>query len=457
MGSTRMIGRDRRTSYLDRTWLNHWTVLTLAPIHSPAVDELRTKMVEFMASDPHHPLCCTLEDQGRRWRPVAAGDRLAHVTKTIVPGGPIDLDDSYPYLDANRPDGASTAPFKVIVAPHSITFYFAHACGDAAVFSPFSVLMALGDVDGLRPLKADAGLAVALKIFLKEARPHWREWWNHLRSGDTAEPGAPDGTGEPSRGVHAIYPVDDVGQRSAPATTAAGVVLTATEFDAFKAWRKSSAPDLATTALMASAVYLALAAEGIPVNANGFYTLVDLRRHLPKKQSLRPGNFAKSAFIPADMADPAAVGAGLGQLVSSSRAVPALLSGALSAALRGSTSSASRRGQGPVTMTFNSMMRLPGVEHIPWVDPSEGRYVTMAYPVDSDGISVSACAVEGRVLFSASFDPGRVDARAVTRALEHLRDMPALFESPSPGGAASHLESEAIEWTRQSAVDHGAR
>lgn len=444
MSKSRTIGRGRRTSYLDRTWLNHWTVLSLAPIHSPDVDELRTKMVRFMESDPCHPLCCTLEDEGKRWRPVAPEDRLRHVMDTIVPGGPFSLGDPYPYLDAHRPDSASTAPFKVMVGPDSIILYFAHACGDAAVFSPFSVLMALGDVDGMRPLRADAGLGVALKIFLKEAGPHWREWWSHLRSRDADESGAPDRTSTPERSRQTE-------------TTATGTLLAANEFDAFKVWRKSIFPDLSTNALMASAAYLALAAEGIPVADNGFYTLVDLRRHLPKKQSLRPGNFAKSAFIPADMTDPAAVGAGLRQLVSSSRAVPALLSGALSVALGRSTSSAPHGGEGPLTMTFNAMMRNPGVEHIPWVDPSNARYITMAYPVGSNGISVGACAVEGQLLFSASFDPNRLDARVVTRALERLHDIPALLEPRILDSTDQQLKGEAIEWIQQPTADNGAR
>jgi hypothetical protein len=445
MSKSRTIGRGRRTSYLDRTWLNHWTVLMLAPIHAPDIDELHSKMVEFMKSDPLHPLCCTLEAEGRRWRPVAPEDRLRHVTETIVPGDPFDLDDAFSYLDANRPDEDSTAPFKVIVGPESMTFYFAHACGDAAVFSPFSVLMSLGDVDGLRPLRADAGLGVATKIFFKEAPRHWGDWWRHLRSGGSAEP-TPTPADAPLV-PHAVRP---------SSSTAAGALLTPAEFNAFKAWRKTAHPELPTTALMASAVYQVLTAEGIPLNDNGFYTLVDLRRHLPKKQSLRPGNFAKSAFIPADMRDVADVAAALKELVSSSRAVPALLAGAVSAALRRPTPSG-HVGGGPMTMTFNSMLRLPGIEHIPWIDPSHAQYLTMAYPVGSDGISVSACAVEGRVLFSASFDSGRVDPRTVTRALERLHDMPSVLAPRVPAVAGTHLDGEAIDWLPSPIADHSTR
>ncbi|MCV7420827.1 hypothetical protein H7K45_09785 [Mycobacterium yunnanensis] len=419
MKTARAKARGRRTSYLDRTWLNRWTVLTIAPIVTPSLDELRGKMVDFMTADPTHPLCCTLEDGGKRWRPVPRDERWRHVKDTIVSGGPYYLDDPFAYLDQHRPDEGSTAPFKVMVGPDSMTFYFLHACGDASVFSPFSVLMSLGDVDGLRALRGDAGLPVATKILFKEARPHWREWWNHLRSSHTA-PAAP-GDGE----AHPVTPRPN-------ATTAVGTVLDATAFAHVKAWRKQAMPGVATTALMASATYLALAAEGVPVNPRGLYTLVDLRRHLPQDQSSRPGNLAKGVFIPADLGDPTSVGAGLKQLVSSARAVPALFSGALAVALRRTTPSpvAGDRTE-EVTMTFNSMMRNPGADDIPWTDPSEASYVTMSYPSASDGISVSACAIAGRLLFSASFDPNRIDAHAVDRALKRLLDIPALFTESS--------------------------
>lgn len=419
MNTSRVNRRGRRTSYLDRTWLNRWTVLTIAPIVAPSLDELRSKMADFMTTDPDHPLCCTLEDGGRRWRPVPSGERWRHVREIIVSGGPYYLDDPFTYLDQHRPDEASTAPFKIMVGPDSMTFYFLHACGDAAVFSPFSVLMSLGDVESLRSLRADAGFGVATKILLREGRSHWREWWNHVRSSNAVATSARDVEAHPAA-------------RGPNATTAVGTVLDATAFGHFKAWRKENLPEVATTAAMASAAYLALAAEGVPVNPRGLYTLVDLRRHLPEGQSLRPGNLAKGVFIPADLSDPMAVGAGLKQLVSSARAVPALFAGALAAALRRTTPAAGAGDCTEVTMTFNSMMRNPGVDDIPWTDPSEASYITMSYPSASDGISISACAVAGRLLFSASFDPDQIDANAVDRALRRLRDMPALLTESLP-------------------------
>lgn len=414
-------GRARATSYLDRTWLDHWTVLALVPIHPPTVSDLRAKLVAFMDSDPIHPLSCTLTEQGRRWQPVAPEDRLAHAGAVIVAGGPIDLAEPFTYLDANRPHPSSRAPFKVVVGPESITCYFAHACGDAAVFSPFSVLMALGDIDGLKPLRADAGLGVAVRMFGKEFPTHWRDWWQHARDSKVAHQPAADMRTEPTS--------------HAPAeSTATGVVADAVDFAAFNSWRKTNRPGESATALMASAAYRALAAEGIPVDRDGFFTLVDLRRHLPKKHATRPGNLAKSTYVAADMDDPAQVGAALKRMVATARAVPALLSGAVNAA-RGPRSVDPAGVPETVTMTFNSMMRNPGIEHIPWTDPVQAQYITMSYPSGPDGISVSACAVEDRMMFSASFNSATVDKTAAHRALTRLRDIPAVLEcrEPLPG------------------------
>jgi hypothetical protein len=214
-------------------------------------------------------------------------------------------------------------------------------------------------------------------------------------------------------------------------TVATGIVLSAEEFAAFTTWRKTNHPKVSATALMASAVYLALAAEGLPIDDNGFFTLVDLRRHLPKKQGMRPGNLAKSAYVNATMSDPQSVGTSLKQMVDTARAVPALLSGAVTAALGGPAAETTHVSK-TVTMTFNSMMRNPGIEHIPWIDPAHAQYITMSYPIGADGISISACAVEGRVSVSASFDPASLHQASVHRALCHLRDMPALLERRAP-------------------------
>lgn len=410
------VGRGARTSYLDRTWRNHWTVLALTPIKPPNIDVVHAKYLEFMESDPTHPLCCTLEDGGKRWQPVPAAQRRAHVERIIVGGRSCDLEDPFTYITDNQPPDGYTAPFKVVIGADSITSYFAHATGDAAVFSPFSVLMSLGDVEGLKPLRANAGLGVASKIFLKEVSAHWRDWWTHSRSAEVVTPTA-------------TVAADPLAQPTGT-TTAVGMKLSHEEFGRFKAWRKANHPDLSATALMASAAYRALAGQGLPVNPAGFYTLVDLRRHLPKNQSLRPGNLAKSVFIPADMDSPADVATGLRRLVDTARSVPALLAGAVSAALRRESHDEAASESGPVTMTFNSMVRLPGLEHVPWSDPSRAQYFTMSYPAGANGVSVAAVSVEGQVIFSASFDPGILGKDAVSTALEQLRDMPALL---SPG------------------------
>ena len=82
-----------------------------------------------------------------------------------------------------------------------------------------------------------------------------------------------------------------------------------------------------------------------------------------------------------------------------------------------------------VTMTFNSMPQNPGIDHIPWTDPEQARYLAMSYPISDDGISVFASAIEGKVEFSAAFNPNVLDRNAVRRALTRLQDMPSLLSS----------------------------
>ena len=417
--------RSTRTSFLDRTWSEHWTVMALRPIRPPDVAALRADMVEFMASNPDHPLSCNLAADGRRWLPVAPSERESHIANLIVSGTAVDgVDDPHALLMEHRPADDAAAPYKVIVGEESIILYFAHVAGDAVVFSPFSVLMALGDVEGLRPLRADAGLPTVARVFAKEFGAHWREWWRHLRSAT-----APAATG--ATGVVAPRPL-------VAETTAVGMPLSVEGLNSFKAWRKETCPEISAAALMASATYLAFAAEGLPINRDAFYTLVDLRRHLPKNQALRPGNLAKSLLVHTDLADPIRVGDDLRGLVDSARGVPALLSGAVSEALRRSRGHG--HGTAPasavVTMTFNSMMRNPGIEHIPWTDPAEARYLGMSYPIGGDGISVFACAVEGKIDFAASFNPNVLDRDAVHRALVRLQDMPSLLSNPAGESAA---------------------
>lgn len=359
--------RGKRTSYLDRAWLNHWNVVGLVAINPPDVTALRSKMADFMASDPGHPLCCTLEEQGRRWRPVDPEDRRLHIERVIVRGGQFDRDDPFGYLNAHRPPPESTAPFKVIVGPDSLCFYFAHAAGDAVVFTPCMVRLAFGDVEGLKPLKCDAGIGQAARIFWKELRPHWRDWWHHMRSGIAAPPApADDGPRVPS-GFE-------------PRTDAVGTLVSAEDVEAFKAWRKAHCADVSLTALMASAAYRALAGQQIPMNSEGYYTLVDVRRYLPKRDARLPGNLAKSAYVAADLDHPGAVAASINQLVDSARAVPALVAGALAAGRGRVAKRTSGGGRGPVTMTFNSLLRLYDVDLIPWVRPEEARFFRWHIP-----------------------------------------------------------------------------
>jgi hypothetical protein len=291
------------------------------------------------------------------------------------------------------------------------------------VFVPFSVLMSVGDVAGLEALRCDAGALTATRMLLSQLRPHGRRWWRHWRTGRQVRPAATDRTSVSAATAQSV-------------TDGACVLLTAAETAEFTVWRKTRHPDVSPAALLATAVYEALAVEGAPVREDGFFTLIDLRRHLPEQQSRRPGNLAKSVYVPAVMSDPRDVAASLSAVVESARAVPALVSGAVVAGLRGRVYRGGLSEPAGTTLTFNSIMRNPGVERVPWTDPAQARYLLMSYPVAPGSISVAACKLAGRLLFSASFDAKVLDGAAVRRALERLRDVPALHASDARVGGA---------------------
>lgn len=399
-----------RASWIDRAWAGYWSVLSMSPIDRPDIAELRADLLDFMESDPTNPVNCVLSADGRRWIPVDAGARAEHLDRVLVSTGPIDSDDPYAYIHRHAPGPGERSAYKVLVGPDSLTCYVSHVLGDAVVVSSFGVLLALGDVHGLRYLRPDSGMSVAARLVGSQIRTHHRQWWRHFRS--------------PSKPVPASLAVP-APHRVGSGTDAVAYRVGPEAVARLQRWRKEHYPGVSISALVASASHRALTRNGVMLDPAGCYTLIDLRRYLPAKQALRPGNLVKSVYIPASMDDPVAVGAGIRDAVDSARAVPALALGGAAVGL-GRGGGRPARG-GATTMTFNYMMRNPGVEHIPWKDTSAIRYLTMSYPCGADNLAVFACGVAGGIDFSASFVAGVVDREAVLRALRELDDMPGLL------------------------------
>ena len=411
--------RRARTSWVDRAWSQYWSVLSLSPIDRPDPAELRADLLEFMESEPTNPINCVLSADGRRWLPVDPARREEHLDRVLVTIGPIDFVDPYAHVYQHAPAPSERAPYKVLVGPDSLTCFVSHVLGDAVVVSSFAVLLALGDVPGLGYLRPNSGLPVATRLLGSQVRAHYRQWWQHFRSPATRVqiPGVAPVV------VPARHRTEAVAHRVGPEAVAR-----------LARWRKETHPDVSMSALVAGAAYRALRRNGVALNPGGCYTLIDLRRYLPAKEALRPGNLVKSVYIPAQMDDPAAIGAGIRDAVESARAVPALLIGAVHAA-RGQKNPAPgpARIEG-LTMTFNYMMRNAGVDHIPWRDTGSPHYLTMSYPGAADNLAVFACGVAGGIDFSASFAPEVVDSSAVRLALRELDDMPGLLS-----GAAAEV------------------
>ncbi len=410
--------RRARPSWIDRTWAGHYSVLSLSPIEQPDIARLKADLLELMASDPANPVNCVLSTDGRRWMEVEEATRVRHLDSVVIATGPFDTEDPYDYLRRYAPDPTSGIPYKVLVGPDSLTCYIAHVLGDAVVVCSFAVLLALGDVHGLRHLRPDSGMGVAVRLLRSEARDHYKSWWQHFRA--TPKVQAPPIPAGGNRPVPALISSDAVGHRISPEAVAA-----------LQDWRRTTCPEVSTSGLIAAATHRALTRNGIEMNPDGFFTLVDLRRYLPEKQALRPGNIVKSVFIPACMNDPSDVGAGIKEAVSSARAIPALAIGALSSGLRPGSRQPAISESAYSTMTFNYMMRLPGTDHIPWRDLGAARFSSMSYPCTPDNLAIFACGVAGAVHFSASFVPEVIDKSAVRNALQELDDIPALLAPES--------------------------
>lgn len=415
MSNTVFGSRVPRTSWIDRAWAGYWSVLSLSPIKRPDIEQLRAELLEFMAADPTNPINCRLSPDGRRWVVIDEAHRSAHLSRVVVQTGPVDPQDPYSDVRRHAPTPDERAPYKVLVGPDSLTCYVSHSLGDAVVVSSFAVLLAVGDVHGLRYLRPNSRTPVAVRLLATEVRSHYKQWWRHFRDSSPVPPAV-----STSIQVPAGTTTDAVHHRVSPAA-----------IQRFQEWRKQSCPGVSTSALVASAAHRALTGNGVALNPSGCYTLIDLRRYLPAKQVHRPGNMVKSLYIPASMDDPTAIAAGIRDAVESARAVPALAIGAVGAAVRrpGSQPVPSRI-KGP-TMTFNFMMRNPGVAHIPWTDVSAARYVSMSYPCSPDNLAVFACGVADGIDFSASFVPEVIDRSAVQRALRELDDIPALLSAVS--------------------------
>ncbi|MGJ6126764.1 hypothetical protein QN239_29715 [Mycolicibacterium sp. Y3] len=406
--------RPRRPSWIDRTWANHWSAIAVGPIVRPEVDEIRSMLAEFMENDPTNPLNCVLSENGRRWCPIERSRRDQFLDRAVVSTERMSTVDLHPYIRKHAPEPNERSAYRILVGPDSLTCYWAHILGDVVSNSAFPVLLTLGDVDGLRYLKPDVGMTTAGRLLLGEFRSHHKKWWQHHRRGARPFPASAPA----SIPVPAQLSADAVGYR-----------MHAAEFQRFQQWRKDNLPEAPTSALMAAATHHALARNGVTVSADGFYTVVDLRRYLPADHALRPGNLAKSVYIPANMADPNDIGQAIRLAVDSARAVPALAIGGLRAGLLPRSHRPHPAEIPGITLTFNLMMRNPGLDHVRWTDLSTARYTVMTYPTSPENLTVAACGANGGIEFAASFVPELVDKRALQNSLVDLGDITDLMSS----------------------------
>jgi hypothetical protein len=202
-------------------------------------------------------------------------------------------------------------------------------------------------------------------------------------------------------------------------------------------WRNRHWPGTATSSLITAAVYRALVHAGIDVDGSGYYGLIDLRRYLRPADRARPGNLAKSLFVPADPGDPRAVEATFRAMVDSGWALPSTLYGtALRLVVPGRP--ATSAGPGPVSLSVSVMSHLPGVDAMPWTASVGRRYIGGALTTAGSSVNVFAIRLRSHMELVATSRTGSVPADRVAAAMRSLADpTQVLAQCPATTGGDS--------------------
>ncbi|WP_196073302.1 glycosyltransferase [Nakamurella alba] len=407
---------SRSVSWIDRPWADHWSAIMVTPVVLPDIEAVRAMVERVMADLPTAPHLSVLDPQRQRWVPVAAAarrDRVVEIVRPIgdpVPGAEDDL------LNAIAADVDPGIPMWIGVGPSTVGYLTSHVAGDAATGT--AIIRAVIDLDEdllRRTLLGRATTATVTKAAWQQFRAHGRDWVRAARHRGDTGPAAPDA------GV--------AGAPTATADTGAqmiGMRLSNKDMIRINKWRNRNAKGASITAVLAVLVRRALVTEGIPVRADGMFSLFDLRRYAAEGAALT-GNLGKSIYLPCDLTDPTSVDHALQETIDSGRPAAATLIGAVlhrisSVLRRGSGEHGSAPAGGSISMTFNSMPGLPGTSDLPWLPGREKVYVGGGFPVSADGITIFAHRLREHMEITVSA-PAHLDAAAIRRAITALPEL----------------------------------
>lgn len=430
--------RRIRINLLDRPWAGHWTGVVVTPIRVPSLENMRTAWRSLMDEHPDAALACRVDE--RNWITVPAAERNAFVRATIVPIEDPAADDADTCLARSLHLLPADRPILIGVGERSLLLLCSHQIGDGATVTSLIRALLDGDADGLGALTRKADLPDVVRATRAQARGHGREWWSMARrriaglrgGGSTAEPADPTPGASPTRPARS-----EAG--TADRTAVVSVRWTTADLQQISRWRTSNAKGMSITSVLTAATQRALVEAGLPMAADGFHSLVDLRRYLPdSKQSFLAGNLAKSVRIDADPTDLRAIGEASRTMVESARPVLSTVLGAMAGAVtrRMPSGVAPASADGPVAMTFNSMPALPGLSELPWLPGQARQYVGVGYPAGPRSITVFAMRMREHMQVTAAFQETLIDPELVRRILVGIpHRVDELVDVPPPAGA----------------------
>lgn len=415
------VGMSRKVDPLDGTWLDHWTVMVFGPVSVPDIDSVRRQFAQYLTDHPADVLASTLDRWQMRWRQVPAAERDTHVEDLFVSGEPIDWDSVTDYIDTYHPAAHHSSPFRIVFGPDSMTAYFSHPVGDAMLFSTFCAMVLSGDLSALPASEPRLRRRDLYRPAARSAARHWREWAGRGKPAVNAEATTVPAAAAVDADIRVHTP------QSGSGWTSYAVSLNPAEAAEFTAWRKAALPGVKVTSLITAAVYRAFIRHGVPVESDGFHTLIDIRRYLQGYDLPAVGNFAKSLRIVADMSDVTSVAEGIGAATADERAIPALIAGSFASHTRSTESGAPGAAPRRISLTVNSMAAMEALQNLPWSVATERRFHASSYPMDRSSLSVFAVMLNGGIEFSVSYNAEIPEAGAVRAALDDLRDIPGLF------------------------------
>ncbi len=427
--------RRVRINLLDRPWAGHWTGVIVTPVRVPSLETVRQVWRRLTDAHPDAAMVGRMDE--RNWITVPEAERDAFVRSTVVPIEDPATEDADDCLARSLHLLAADRPILIGVGERSLLLLVTHQLGDAATVTLLIKAVLEADAAALGALTRRATPADVIRATRTQAGAHGRQWWSMAwqriggaRRGRRPSTAAPTGPAATATGSTAA----PTGRAATTEETSVVSVRWSTaELQSISRWRARHAKGMSITSVLTAATHRALTEAGLPMAADGFHTLVDLRRYLPESdRAFLAGNLAKSVRIDSDPADLRAVGDASREMVDSARPVLATLIGAVAGAVPRRSAPARTTAAGPVAMTFNSMPGLPGLSELPWLPGEARQYIGVGYPTVPGSITVFAMRMREHMQVTTAFPVSMIDPEVMRRALQSIpRRIAELVDGPA--------------------------